>query len=239
MHSCSNPNCSHTAPRSTKYHTCPLCKSKLIYTCNNCKGSFFSSNSKHKKKCTKMISTTEAKEVKSVFLYGKKKIILKRNDIKICVAFFANGQFNYGRTRKKFGNQQAKTKIQRKDKVKHLQLVNNVPSSSHLIKFSTIINRYSFNHFFNHFCNINIKKRISIKSKLSKQVQKYYNYVTEFSPKIIRRERPICKETALSHLKRLYYIFGFIEKYLKKERDSLELCLVLCEDTIRKFFSQV
>ena len=138
MHSCSNPNCSHTSPRSTKYHSCPLCNWKLIYHCDNCKGSFFSSNSKHKKKCTKIITTIEEQ---SVFLYGKKKIILKRNERKICVGFFANGQLNYGKTRKKFGNEQAKTKIQRKDKVKHLQLVNNVPSSSHLIKFSTIINK--------------------------------------------------------------------------------------------------
>ena len=145
MHSCSNPQCSHTAPRSTKYHTCPLCSSKLVYICINCKGSFFSSNSKHKKNCTK-ISITEQDVTK--YLYGKHKIIMKRKHEKICIAFFNNGKIKYAKERKKFGTFQMKTKSTRKEKVKHLHNVNNVPSIAVVSHFTTIFDKFDILFYF-------------------------------------------------------------------------------------------
>ena len=75
--------------------------------------------------------------------------------------------------------------------------------------------------------------------KLKQQIDKYYNYITVFSPLIIRRERPVSKETALTNVKKIYFIFGFLAKYLKKKVKELNLSLLLIEENLRSFFEQV
>lgn len=151
LHSCSNSQCSHNSPRTTRYHTCPLCNNKLVFNCPNCKEQIFSSNLKHQKKCTKI---TTSKGQSSEYLFGKKKIMLKRNQEKICIAFFNNSQFNFGKERKKFDSLQCKTKLTRKEKIKHLQMVNDVPCDVIVTKFSSIIDMFVF-VFFNLNLNFN------------------------------------------------------------------------------------
>lgn len=146
-HVCSNSLCSHTAPTTTKYHLCPLCNSKLKYKCSNCLFHFFSSNLKHLKNCkVKSINIIEKDQNIDEFFFGKKKISIKRrNEDKICVAYFSNFKFYYGKERKKFGrvkSNEAIVQVKRKEKVQYLQKINNIPSKKEVNYFDSICDRY-------------------------------------------------------------------------------------------------
>ena len=237
IHSCSNLSCPFRSPRTTKYHTCPKCSKKLVYKCQKCNGSFFSSNLKHQKKCIKNVSVTEQK---IEYLYGKNKIMMKRNEEdKICIAFFNNGVIKYAKERKKYDSSQTKIQITRKAKVQHLHDSNNIRVKQVFPSFKSVFDEFKLYFFSINNIYININDRITSECKLKKQLDKYYEYITEFTPIIVRREKPVGKETALSHLKKLYFIFGFLKKYLKKNVTSLMLSFLLKEESLRSFFAQV
>ena len=84
-----------------------------------------------------------------------------------------------------------------------------------------------------------MQQRISSKSILVKNLSEYKNYVSDFSPLIIRREKPLSIESAMTNLKKLYYVFGFISKKFKIPVKDLDLTLVLKEHVVRSFFLQV
>ena len=83
--------------------------------------------------------------------------------------------------------------------------------------------------------------KILIINQLEKEYRmtEYKKYVTDFSPIVIRREKPLSNESAMTNLKRIYYTFGFIKKRFSLREENLELQLLLKENIVRSFFLQV
>ena len=67
------------------------------------------------------------------------------------------------------------------------------------------------------------------------QILEFVEYWTSFSPKYIRRERPIAQETAQSHVERIARIFGFY----KTLSVSLNFSVIFNAENVKKFFYQV
>ena len=142
-HFCSK--CEYSSAKSTKYHSCPECSSKLQYICPNCKKNIYSSNSKHRKNCKVQVGTftptTDETNYSTNFLFGKSKIICEFQNFKICIAYYNMSlkRILYGKERPKCKS--GVTHKKKKEQVKFLKKKSNINSDEVLIEFSSLYSK--------------------------------------------------------------------------------------------------
>ena len=142
-HFCST--CEFQDIKSTKYHTCPSCSSKLQYKCPKCARNIYSSNSKHLKRCKVQTEITtpnnENTESNTNFSFGKRKIMCEFQSTKFCIAYFNKNlnRIQYGKERPKFNGGGIQKK--KKDQIKYLKKKSNIKEDEEIINFSSLYSK--------------------------------------------------------------------------------------------------